>query len=229
MQRNFQVLGQTAVDMGSCANCREMRAIGTGNRFVESPIEYDVLDDALKRCGATWDAAQAHGLLSSRLAVAGVDGAFDWLSQVLDGAENGETARSECESMLNALYQSTHRQLRERLSDFTPLLPDDADSTAKRAAALGHWCEGFLHGLVSRTHGEDLRKALAGDPLADIIRDMLEITRAAPGDDDDEETDEAAYAEIVEYLRVAAQLAYEELAEFRTEPATSAADNDTIH
>ena len=47
------------------------------------------------------------------------------------------------------------------------------------------------------------------------VRDMLEITRAAAGEGDDAESDEAAYAELVEYLRVAAQLTYEELAEIR--------------
>lgn len=196
---------------------------------MNTAIDYDLLDDALKRCGATWDAAQAHGLLSSRLAVAGVDGGFDWLLQVLDGAPDGDAARGECESMLNALFESTHRQLSERLSEFAPLLPDDSDSTARRAAALGHWCEGFLHGLVSGTSGDALRKALAEDPLADIIRDMLEITRAAPGSGDDPETDEAAYAELVEYLRVATQLTYEELAQFRGVSEPALGENETLH
>jgi uncharacterized protein YgfB (UPF0149 family) len=68
---------------------------------------------------------------------------------------------------------------------------------------------------VSANHGEDLKEKLAQDPLADIIRDMLHITRAAVGEDEDEESNESAYVELVEYLRVAAQLAYEELAEFR--------------
>ena len=44
---------------------------------------------------------------------------------------------------------------------------------------MGHWCEGFLHGLVSADHGDALRARLAEDPLADIIKDMLQITRAA--------------------------------------------------
>jgi uncharacterized protein YgfB (UPF0149 family) len=45
---------------------------------------------------------------------------------------------------------------------------------------------------------------------------MLQITRAVQ--EDDSETDEQAYAELVEYLRVAAQLTYEELVEFRHGP-----------
>ena len=41
-------------------------------------VDYDNLNDALRRCGASWDAAQAHGLLSSRLAVGGSDAGIGW-------------------------------------------------------------------------------------------------------------------------------------------------------
>ena len=182
---------------------------------MESEIDHDVLDDALRRCGSSWDAAQSHGLLTSRLAVSGADGGLSWLQQVLEGTNAADALRAECEGLLNAVFETTYRQLSERLSEFSPLLPDDSDSAAKRAAALGHWCEGYLHGLVSADHGEALKEKLGQDPLADIIRDMLQITRAAVDEDDDEESNESAYAELVGYLQVAAQLSYEELAEFR--------------
>ena len=95
---------------------------------------------------------------------------------------------------------------------------------------MARWCEGFLHGLVSSRHGDALRDRLAREPLADIIRDMLQITRAEVGDDSDEETNENAYVELVEYLRVAAQLAYEELSELRhADESAGPTDRDTMH
>ena len=194
---------------------------------MDERIGHDALEDALRRCGSTWDAAQAHGLLSGRLAIAGADSGFDWLSQVLDGTDPANALRAECESMLATLFETTYQQFAERLSAFAPLLPDEGDSTAVRATALAHWCEGFLHGLVAGEHGDELRERLKAEPLADIIRDLLQITRAAVDDDCDEESDEAAYTELVEYVRVAAQLAYEELADLRrpaNEPAT-----DVVH
>jgi yecA family protein len=182
---------------------------------METTVDHDQLDAALRRCGASWDAAQSHGLLSGRLAIAGAASGFDWLSQVLEGTDANDALRGECEVMLGALFESTYRQLAERQSEFEPLLPDDEESTAARAAALAHWCEGFLHGLVSAEHGDALKQRLSAEPLADIIRDMLQITRAVAEEDADTETDEQAYAELVEYLRVAAQLTYEELVEIR--------------
>jgi yecA family protein len=197
---------------------------------MDEKVDHDRLDEALKRCGASWDAAQTHGLLTGRLAVAGVAAGPEWLTQVLEGTEASYALRLECQQMLDTLYQSTFWQLSERLSEFVPLLPDDDTSSDDRTTAMAHWCEGFLHGLVSAKHGNALRDRLAAEPLADIIRDMLQITRAEVDDATDEETNEAAYAELAEYLRVAAQLTYEELSEIRhSADASTEGSHDTVH
>jgi len=180
-------------------------------------IPHHELDDLLQRCGASWDAAQTHGLLASRLAVDGVNGGLSWLHQVLEETDPANALATECRNRLNTLYQTTHRQLDERLSEFAPLLPGDDESPADRATALAHWCEGFLHGLVSSKYPDSLKKRLAAEPLSDIIRDMLQMTRATFDEDDKLEDSEAAYSELVEYVRVAAQLTYEELADLRHE------------
>jgi len=198
--------------------------------MVELTIDHNELDAALRRCGSTWNAGQTHGLLCSRLALAGAEGASRWLAQVLADTDPENTLRTECQAMLEALCTSTWQQLSERQSDFMLLLPDDADSAQVRTEAMGQWCEGFLHGLVAEKHGEDLRNCLAAEPLADIIKDMLEITRATVGDGAGDEDTESAYVELVEYLRVAVQLTYEELAAFRT-PAKAILpeESDTLH
>ncbi len=190
---------------------------------MEPSVNHDELDAALKRCGASWDAGQAHGLLCSRLAILGADAGIGWLDQVLEGSDPDNALRRECESMLDALYAYTHRQLADRQSEFEPLLPDDSDSTITRADAIARWCEGFLHGLVSGSPDENLKERLSSDPLSDIIKDMLQISRATVDQDMDDETNESAYEELVEYLRVAVQLTYEELAEFRSPPPASEA------
>ena len=182
---------------------------------MDEKVGFEELDEALQRCGASWDAAQTHGLLTGRLAIAGVPAGPDWLQQVLEGTDEADALRAECQKMLDTLYQATFWQLTERLSEFAPLLPDDTADAELRALAMAHWCEGFLHGLVSSQPAKELQERLAAEPLSDIIRDMLQITRAGIDEESDDETNEAAYAEIVEYIRVAAQLAYEELSDIR--------------
>ena len=198
--------------------------------MTEQAIDHSQLDDALKRCGSSWNAGQAHGLLCGRLAVAGADGATRWFAQVLEETDPNNALRAECESMLDALCAITWRQLVERQSEFELLLPDDSETTGSRTEAMAQWCEGFLHGLVSEKHSERLKERLAAEPLADIVRDMLQITRAASDEEADKEGEESAYAELVEYLRVAAQLAYEELEEFRTpEEDVLPDESETLH
>jgi len=188
---------------------------------MDEKVEFDILEDLLKRCGANWGAAQTHGLLTGRLASMGVPAGPDWMLQVLEGSDEGNATRAECQTLLDTLYQSTYWQLSERLSEFEPLLPSDEDAVASRAAALGHWCEGFLHGLVSAQHGDALKDRLAAEPLSDIIRDLLQITRAGLDEESDLEENESAYFELVEYLRVSAQLCYEELADLRNAMSAS--------
>lgn len=198
------------------------------NPMTERSIDHDQLDAALKRCGSSWNAGQVHGLLCSQLSVGGAEGAKRWFAQVLDETDPNNALRGECESLLDGLCAVTWRQLVERQSEFELLLPDDSDSTALRTEAMAQWCEGFLHGLVSGKHSDDLKERLAAEPLSDIIKDMLQITRAASEEADEEE--ENAYAELVEYLRVAAQLTYEELADIRSgDEERMPGESDTLH
>jgi len=193
-----------------------------------TPVEHDKLDEALRRCGASWNAAQAHGFLCSRLALSGARAAPEWLARIVGDAGQTQEIR-ECVAMLESLFETTHRQLAGRQSEFVPLLPDDSTATALRADALAHWCEGFLHGLVSGPHPKAMKTRLATEPLSDIIKDLLEITRAGADADDepgDDEATEEAYAELVEYIRVAVQLVYEELVGFRS---SDSAAPDVMH
>jgi yecA family protein len=194
-------------------------------------LDHDSLEEALRRCAANWSAAQSHGLLSGRLAVAGQACGPEWLALVLDGVAENDASRLECAKLLSACFELSYRQLSERLSEFAPLLPDDDAAEDIRATALAHWCEGFLHGLVSAQHGDELKQRLAADPMADIIKDMLHITRASADADEDPEAFEEAWIELVEYVRVAAQLAYEELADLRDPADKDASDPkpETLH
>ncbi|HEX5786813.1 MAG TPA: UPF0149 family protein [Woeseiaceae bacterium] len=188
---------------------------------MNADIDYRVLDVALTRCGASWDAAQAHGLVTARLSLEGPAAGPDITRQVLEGTDAADALRGECAALLQDVVASTRHLLAERQSGFAPLLPGDAENAGGRAQALAHWCEGFLHGLVSteRARVPQVAERLAADPVADIISDMLQMTRAV-ADDGEAEAEEAAWVEIVEYLRVAAQIVYEELADTRPAAAS---------
>lgn len=192
---------------------------------METTINHETLEGALRRSGSTWEAAQAHGLLCSRLAADGAAAGREWLAQVLEGVDADNALRRECEMLLDVVFNNSYQQLAGRQSDFELLLPDDQAPIDQRTVTLAQWCEGFLHGLVSGQRNDRVRNKLSSAPLADIIKDLLQITRAEVDIDDDDEANERAYAELVEYVRVGAQLAYEELAELRDETEPTGSDD----
>jgi uncharacterized protein len=57
----------------------------------------------------------------------------------------------------------------------------------------------------------------------EVVRDFAEITRAGVDADEEQESNESAYAELVEFVRVGVQLLFEELASARRPVAPSAA------
>ena len=64
---------------------------------------------------------------------------------------------------------------------------------------------------------------LPGQVHGEIVRDLVEISRAGVDAEQDEESNESAYAELVEFVRVGVQLLFEELAAARSPPAASPA------
>jgi len=71
---------------------------------------------------------------------------------------------------------------------------------------------GFLYGLGTGQISD--LDALNGD-VGEIVRDFTEISRATGDDADEDESNEQAYAELVEFIRVAAQVVFEELLPLR--------------
>ena len=169
---------------------------------------YQVLDDLLLRADAECDAAECHGVLTG-LACAGATQSIEsWMGQLTGDHDPADTNVAECRAMIVQVYRNCCADLESQLMSFELMLPDDSESMSVRAAAIGRWCQGFLFGL-SLGGLPDL-ESLPGD-VAEIIRDLSEISRTGPDEGSDEEESEKAYLEIVEFVRVSAQLVHEEL------------------
>ncbi|MBV8975363.1 MAG: UPF0149 family protein, partial [Sinobacteraceae bacterium] len=82
------------------------------------------------------------------------------------------------------------------------------------------WCQGFLYGLGAGAITD--ATVLPGD-VGEIVRDLTEISRAGVDASQEAESNEAAYTELVEFVRVGVQLLFEELAALRYPPAPAPA------
>jgi uncharacterized protein len=174
-----------------------------------SDIRFKDFEDALAAAGSLADAAEAHGSLCGALCSMSPYKMQDWVNEILP---DGAAVTDESAAMIERVFAATATSFGEQGMEFEPLLPDDESPLNGRANALALWCTGFLYGLGTG-HISDL-EALNGD-VGEIVRDFTEISRATGDDAEADESNEQAYAELVEFIRVAAQVVFEELLPLR--------------
>jgi uncharacterized protein len=177
--------------------------------------DYDHIQQLLVQERSLADAAEAHGTLTGSLCAAQGYRVEDWLREILPEGR----AAPETMAVLEELFAATAGALLQPDMEFELLLPDDEQPIEVRAAALAKWCQGFLYGLGAGAIPD--ASELPGE-VGEVVRDFIEISRADVDAAQGEESNEAAYAELVEFVRVGAQLLFEELAALRP-PAPPAA------
>lgn len=142
-------------------------------------------------------ASELHGGLCGWLCGGGEDSP-QWLRRVLVDDDLPMPAEGD---PLDGLRRASLAQLEDRDFGFALLLPGAEASLEARSAALFDWCRGFV-GAFGLAAG-------AAPPLSEegneALADLVQLARATAEPDGDEE-DEAAYAEIEEFVRVAALL-----------------------
>lgn len=194
----------------------------TGNEHV---VDFEKVETLFHQLGLKLDPAECHGNLCGLLCAAESLQGAAWVNQVLTGqldlpgkaAAPAHTEEGEARTLLLILYKNTALQLEDAEYGFTPLLPDDDRPLSERVEALSRWCQGFLLGLG--LGGVREQSALPGDS-PEVMKDFVEISRLGHDPDKEKQEDEGAYAEIVEYVRMASLLVYEELRPMRaTRPA----------
>ena len=168
------------------------------------------------------EASEAHGTLAGCLCGAAGYKFEDWLREILPEG-HAQPAASET---LRDVYTATLDALEQQDMGFEPLLPSDAQPIEARTTALAEWCQGFLYGLGAGNIPDASR--LPGE-VGEVVRDFAEITRAGVDGAETGESNESAYAELVEFVRVGVQLLFEELSTARRAPAPAPDDAAPLH
>ncbi len=176
--------------------------------------EITELEELLYRIDATMGAADAHGALCGMLCARGTIELSEWVDHVIGEQEQGSELLHDVVHKLSEMHQSTLEMMNDATGEFKLLLMDDDDPLPERVEALAAWCQGFIYGLAAGgiQEGSDLP-----EDTAELLKDMIEISRAGHDADDavveeaDVDDDEVAYMEIEEYVRMGVLLVYEEL------------------
>ena len=173
---------------------------------MSEPADFDEVARALAAAGSTVHAAEAHGCLCGATCVRRDYGLAEWLEEIFpDGAAPGD-------GVLETLRANTAAALAGAQMEFEPLLPREEESLDVRVEALGAWCQGFLYGFgIAGTAGG---VALPED-VAEVLGDLAQFAQADAVGSESPEVEEDAYVELVEFVRAAVQLVYDELAALR--------------
>ena len=184
--------------------------------------DYAELQKVLANSRALTDAPEAHGTLAGALCAAAEYTLSDWLAELYaDGHADPESTAA-----LRVFFDATRAELASDQMAFQALLPDDDEPIAARAEALGQWCQGFLYGLGTQPIPEpDQLPQDAGE----VVRDMTALTQVAADSEESDESNEQAYAELVEFVRVGAQLLFDELAPWRGAARETSAPSTPLH
>lgn len=142
-------------------------------------------------------ASELHGSLCGWLAGGGASDR-DWLGKVLADPSLPPIPEG---GTFDDLRLASAAQLADRSFQFELLLPAADTSLAERSGGLFDWCRGFLGGF-GLAAGD---AAALSDDSREALADLARLAAAQPQDDGDEE-DEEALAELEEFVRVAALL-----------------------
>ncbi len=173
-----------------------------------SEPDFAEVEAALRNSGSLGEPAEFHGEFCGLACVMGVDAGPAWAGSIIAETDH---VKDDLRDVLQSLATMTWKALDTGNMELVLLLPSDDDSLEVRAESLGLWCQGFMHGLGAGSDSGANNQLLAEGVTREIITDFSEITRAVFSADETEAEAEAAYMELVEFVRVSVQLAYEEL------------------
>ena len=165
-----------------------------------SLLNYRELADALVKIGAPMRASQAHGLMCACICAGERLHGVAWLAKIMGVAAASDERRHGLRALLLHLYAVSVQQLQDMASDYALFLPNDTEVLCERAYALSLWCDGFIEGLALFDWSEE-------DGFPQEYRETLlrfsEIAKLDYSTIDVSQTDEEAYKDLVEYVKMA--------------------------
>ncbi|ORU91641.1 MAG: hypothetical protein A6F70_00805 [Cycloclasticus sp. symbiont of Bathymodiolus heckerae] len=181
---------------------------------------YEDLQSVLEDNDANMSASETHGLAAGMLCVQFDADFIRWVTAVFDTDEQIEAIEDDSRQVLMGLFEGTRELLEADEFIFDLLLPDDDERISVRASGLSEWCQGFLYGVAYMGVGDDKDWA---EESRGILRDLMEISRL--DSDNTSDTDEQAFMELHEYVRMGVQMLLQEL-----QPSDEEGDGEpTLH
>ena len=176
---------------------------------VATAITFEELTTVLVRLNTACTAPELHGVMTGLLS-GGARLNRAMLQKVLEAHAEGDSVfGDEVMAQLWQLQLKTMEDLGTSELVFTPLVPEDDDDLGHRVTALSDWCQGFLVGFGTTVRPNDTR--VHEESVRETLEDIVHVANVDPTAEDNDEADEFAYAELYEFVRMAAIHLFEEM------------------
>lgn len=169
---------------------------------------YEPLSEALDEAGVDNHASEVHGVICGLLST-GVSAEDAELQGLL--ASHTELTGNwtpEAKQLFAELRDLARDGFLGGGMDLALLLPRDDTELPARVEALGRWTEGFLVGFGTGTAG--MKDSDLPPALQEALSDLSAISNVEVPEEDEEE-EEALFAQVAEHTRMAALMVFTEL------------------
>jgi len=168
-------------------------------------LSFEIVNDALQKIDSLSEVSEAHGSLCGLICISGKSDIKPWLNLLFEDQESRNLNVGASEEILSDLYNDTFEKLSNGQYNLEILIHSDDDPLEIRVDDLCLWCQGFLYGL-SLAGLTDISKL--PEETSEFLQDMTDISKAGYAPEDNDEENEAAFAEILEYIRAGTYVVY---------------------
>lgn len=191
---------------------------------MSSEADIELIMRSLTDIGSESTPSEAHGILCGLLCGKEKIELSEWITHLADELSPGDLLTEEAHELLALLYQETIDSLADNDLKFYPLLPED-EGIMMSLEAIAQWAQGFLMGL-SLSGVNDFSSY--ADDVEEFVEAMVSISDADRYDLADDESDEKAVFELIEFIRMGILLVNEEMNPVRVPVDINNADSQ-IH
>ena len=175
-------------------------------------MNYEYVDKIRHKAGISINVSEYHGKISACLCFENIS-----VETLLPKEINRDDISLSPETMkLKTVLLNMISETLEKLNDsemtFYPVLSPDSESLILRTLSLSNWCQGFVDGFGFSIAQNNISLDKAElDMIREIIEDFSQISKLTSASVMNEDGEELAYMEVVEYIRIGVQLIFEEL------------------
>ena len=180
-------------------------------------MNFEYIDQIRQKAGISIDVSEYHGKICACLCLENLEAETLLPEEINADISSLSSETMKLKDVLLGLIAETLEKLNDTEMTFYPLLSPDSESLTNRTLSLSSWCGGFIDGFGLAI----VQKNISMNPTkqgitGEIIEDFSQISKLTSASVMNEDSEELAYMEVLEYVRVGTQLIFEESKEAKS-------------